>query len=194
MNDDALREIANLAIVLYTGYPETVKRSQQEFVALKAIRDGGLLEYEADALNAYQQTSRVLNQWVCDLDRLATLVRKHLPKLWEELEIVGRDRIWHWQEIDWRQAIRELRRIEATAIAAGSAGDGLEWSKPIGYKDLRKALAISQNTLKSRLVDGRDPVEGKIRYIAPMPTARKIQVVVSDLPADLQTRFRRSSK
>lgn len=81
-----------------------------------------------------------------------------------------------------------------TSTAAGSAGDGLEWSKPVAYADLRKALTLSQNTLKTRLVEGHDPVEGKIRYRTPTPKARKIQVVVSDLPTDLQPRFRRSSK
>jgi hypothetical protein len=77
----------------------------------------------------------------------------------------------------------------------GNGGDSnLEWSKPVSYKSLRDALTISQNTLKARLVKSKKPVEGKIRYTAPTKTAKKIQVVVIDLPSDLQARFRRSSK
>ena len=69
----------------------------------------------------------------------------------------------------------------------------LDWSNPVGYKVLRTVLGkISQNTLKARLVVSTEPVVGKIRYKAP-PKARLIQVVVSDLPADAQTRFQQAS-
>jgi hypothetical protein len=71
--------------------------------------------------------------------------------------------------------------------------DKLEWSPLISYKALRTDLLISQNTLKARLVEGDKPVVGQIRYKAP-PNARKIQIVVSDLPADSQTKFRRTDK
>ena len=72
-------------------------------------------------------------------------------------------------------------------------GGNVEWSKLVPYKDLREALVLSQNALKSRLVDSTSPVKGKIRYQAP-PGARKIQVSVADLPKDLQVRFRKTSK
>jgi len=73
--------------------------------------------------------------------------------------------------------------------------DRLEWSKPVGYKVLRKTLGdISQKTLKARLVESSGSVVGKIRYKAPHAKARLIQVVVSDLPADEQARFRQTSR
>jgi hypothetical protein len=52
-------------------------------------------------------------------------------------------------------------------------------------------MHISHNTLKARLVDSVDPVVGMIRYKG-LKNAKKIQIVVSDLPADLQGMFRRA--
>jgi hypothetical protein len=68
-----------------------------------------------------------------------------------------------------------------------------QWTKPIAKKDLREALNISRNTLNARLTKGIEPVPGKIRYQAP-ERARKIQVAISDLPADAQTKFCKSGK
>jgi hypothetical protein len=98
----------------------------------------------------------------------------------------------------------EEKQDKAQAVVEDQAGSKrevippvevvLEWSKLVGYKDLRTALGTrSQNTLKKRLVESTEPVAGKIRYQA-VPKAHLIQVVVSDLPADLQTRFRRAGK
>lgn len=65
------------------------------------------------------------------------------------------------------------------------SGDGPEWSKVVGQKELRTKLDISQSTLKDRLVDGEQPVTGKYRCRRPKPTARKIQVAVEDMPEHL---------
>jgi hypothetical protein len=95
---------------------------------------------------------------------------------------------------DIRAAAAHLIR-ERVLLARGRESDlaNLEWSKPVAYRDLRTALNISQNTLKSRLVNGAEPVVGMIRYKGPK-NAKKIQVVVPDLPADLQARFRRTGR
>lgn len=75
----------------------------------------------------------------------------------------------------------------------GELAKTIEWSKPISKKDLFTMLGISRNTLNTRLITGAEPVAGQIRYQAP-ERARKIQVAVCDLPADLQKRFRKGSK
>ncbi len=67
----------------------------------------------------------------------------------------------------------------------------VEWSKPITKKALQVKLLISRNTLNKRLTEGALSAAGKIRFQAPQ-NARKIQVAVNDLPADLQTEFRKS--
>jgi len=68
--------------------------------------------------------------------------------------------------------------------------DTLEWSTILGQKEIRGILQVCQNTLKKRLIEGVQPVQGKIRFRRPTPTARKIQVVVGDLPGKVQSRFR----
>jgi hypothetical protein len=94
------------------------------------------------------------------------------------------------------EQIREAKALlvrERTLSAKGRGSDpaNLEWSKPVAYKALRTAMHISHNTLKARLVDSVDPVVGMIRYKG-LKNAKKIQIVVSDLPADLQGMFRRA--
>ena len=101
-------------------------------------------------------------------------------------------------EAKMMRCVGVLDRLQLLGTAEPAAiedqgGDGIEWSKPVGYTDLRKALGVSHNTLKARLVDSAEPVVGRVRYKAP-PRARKIQVVVTDLPADLQAKFRRRGK
>jgi len=90
-----------------------------------------------------------------------------------------------------RERQRELdAATEATARAAAVPDDSIEWSRLVGYKDVREALRISHNTLKDRLIEGSKPVAGRIRHKKAKPTSRKIQVVIADLPADVQARFR----
>jgi hypothetical protein len=91
---------------------------------------------------------------------------------------------------------KEADRIETEVVAEAdrSRPTPPEWSRPVGKQELQKMLGpISRNTLNSRLVEGATPAHGKIRYQAPAH-ARKIQVAVNDLPADVQTRFRKSAK
>ena len=92
-----------------------------------------------------------------------------------------------------RELLKEEIRRDAKQAEATARKNQIEWSKPIGKAELQKMLAISRNTLKSRLVEGDSPACGKIRYQSPKG-ARKIQVAVCDLPADLQMRFRKNSK
>ena len=85
-------------------------------------------------------------------------------------------------------------RSSCKATADDDDRSRLEWSKLVGYKDPGPSLGkISHNTLKRRLTDSAEPVAGKIRYKA-VPKARLIQVVVSDLPVDVQARFRQIGK
>ncbi len=81
--------------------------------------------------------------------------------------------------------------------AAGEPPDGhshtpdekIEWSKPTGKKDLLRDLDISRKALAARLVEGIEPVKGKIRYRAPTARAHMIEVAIGDLPAPLKAKY-----
>ncbi len=66
----------------------------------------------------------------------------------------------------------------------------VQWTKPMNMKELRKALGVSHNTLKKRLVRGQTPEQGKYRCIGEGPHPRIIQVAIDDLPAKLQAKYR----
>ncbi len=91
--------------------------------------------------------------------------------------------------------------IESTKIKQGDVNDVAvppqgaiqnsgPWSKPIPMKDLRYALGISQNTLKTRLTDSQTPIPGMIRYRG-KPNARKIECIITDLPTATHDKLRR---
>jgi hypothetical protein len=93
---------------------------------------------------------------------------------------------------DIRLAAAQLAGERALLAKRRNSGlANLEWSKPVAYKALRTALHISHNALKARLVDSAEPVVGMIRYKGPK-NAKKIQIVVPDLPVALQGMFRRT--
>jgi hypothetical protein len=101
-----------------------------------------------------------------------------------------------WQEaVSIKSLLNVLDQVEEELppTPADEGSHTPEWSKPIAKKKLREMLGISANTLNSRLIKGDTPAHGKIRYQAPAH-ARKIQVAVADLPAEVQTRFRKSAK
>ena len=77
--------------------------------------------------------------------------------------------------------------------ASGTQETTIRWSRYTTRKELRTQLRLSQNAMKERLVLGEAQVEGKIRYRASSPKARKIQVAVDDLQADKQATFCRST-
>ena len=188
-------EVSDLARLLYTSYFRTAADRDRERENLEFSRSAGRPEFETQARHAYTAWSKVCDEYAGMLSKLADLVAKRLPKVYEDLRLVSQFVKWHNErDFDWTAAEKELRRIEAAALlAVGDQDDTIEWSKPVGYTDLRKALGVAHNTLKKRLVESIKPVVGKYRYKAP-PNARLIQVVVSDLPADVQSRFRRTGK
>ena len=215
-------EVSGLARLLYSDYPKVTRDRERERENIESSRNfadryqenatySAMAKYQTDqARKAYGEWDKVCEEYARSLWRLADLVAKRLPKVYEDLRLVQQFTKWHTErEFDWDAAEKELRRIEAAALqAADQAGgkppedqadedqeDRLEWSKPVGYKVLRKTLGdISQKTLKARLVESSGSVVGKIRYKAPHAKARLIQVVVSDLPADEQARFRQTSR
>ena len=159
-----------------------------------------MAKYQTDkARKAYGEWDKVCEEYAGSLWRLADLVAKRLPKVYEDLRLVQQFTKWHTErEFDWDAAEKELRRIEAAALqAANQAGgkppedqadkdqeDRLEWSKPVGYKVLRgKTLGDVFPKKRSRLVSSessRFGVVGKIRYKGYRSAkARLIQVVTS---------------
>lgn len=67
-----------------------------------------------------------------------------------------------------------------------------EWSRPVAQKDLRHKLNISQDTLRSRLLDGSVPASGKYRCRREKLTSRKIEVAIDDMPESLHDWLRKT--
>jgi len=136
-----------------------------------------------------------------ELDLLLSLLQKDYggltdpnrrPEAYPELKPLTRQPIDNLvrSTVDLKHCFVELGWVPEEMSAVVTK---LEWSDLISYKELRTVLKISHNTLKSRLVEGEEPADNKIRFKS-AKNARKIQVVVSDLSTNLQARFRRSGK
>lgn len=114
-----LLEIANLARVVYSGYPDAAKAYARSREDLETVRLRGWVEREPDALQGYIGTSKRCKTYSEKLSDLEKLVVTHLPGLWPELRLVAPAARWHENPgFDWPAAERELRTIEATARAA----------------------------------------------------------------------------
>jgi hypothetical protein len=112
-----LGEIADLARLLYTGYPEAVERLRQERENLEFLRAGGM--DDSPALHAYREWSAICQRYSQNLTRLALLTPAHFPELWAEFRLVEVGAWWHdRRDFDWPAAKAELRRIEGAALAA----------------------------------------------------------------------------
>ena len=116
-------EIADLASIIRSGYPEAAEAYRRDCEVLATIRSTpGMAEHEADAMHNANCRSKTCAGYTQRLGALANLVTKHLPELWPDLHLVGSGDRWHDdQAFDWPAAEKELRTIEAVAVGKDGA-------------------------------------------------------------------------
>jgi hypothetical protein len=103
------------------------------------------------------------------------------------LDAAGSLLTWAGKDLDPIRA----QKVKASGDISGEAvKKSGPWSRPIPKKELREALGISENTLKSRLTTSTAPMGGRIRYRG-KNNARKIECVVADLPEAIHEKLRR---
>jgi len=121
-------EVSDLARLLYSSYPGTAKKRDRERENIEFGRNwrdrSGYQYLEDEPRKAYTTWSKVCDEYAGMLWRLADLVAKRLPKVYEDLRLVAQCTKWHDErEFDWTAAEKELRRIEAAALLAAEQID-----------------------------------------------------------------------
>lgn len=98
-----------------------------------------------------------------------------------------------FREMDIFERLGWLESLRARLAEDGSAATEkrIEWSRLVKQLDLRNKLDISQDTLRDRLIDSTEPIEGKYRCRRSRPTDRKIMVAIADLPEHLHPWLRK---
>lgn len=121
---NAFVEISDLARILFSDYPKVASDRERERQNIEFARNGGAKHLEDAARGCYTEWDKVCEEYARSLWRLADLVAKRLPKIYEDLRLVRPFTKWHTErEFDWTAAEKELRRIEAAALqAAEQAG------------------------------------------------------------------------
>jgi hypothetical protein len=196
---DGFIEISNHARVLYSGYRKVARDREREKQAIS--RSAGRPDAETMHRNNYVSWDKSCDQYAEMLWRLADLVAKRLPKVYEDLRLVLQYAKWHTErEFDWTAAERELRRVEAAALQAAENGERTE-QKPKQYltnwREILVALGYNDNTEdREKVRYQNEHNDGPIRFPkqGAQPKVNKAKLIAwwNELEAQWEVGFNRA--
>lgn len=116
-NASTLGEIADSARCIREGYRQAVSRYRQYVDALQAVRDCNSND-ETDSVFNCTAYGKICNRYWLEVGTLAEKVAQQLPDIFDQLRVVGGSDRWENKSFDWDSAEKELRQIEASALAS----------------------------------------------------------------------------